>query len=167
MKRGIIIVICAVLLLAAYGVYARYVQAESRKVDDGIASEIYTLLIDNGYDVDMEEGRFAGFNDRKSLSIWSTADIGDIQAHELISHPEIFSVDISLYSTENDAIIKTGQFSPKGDVYLGDNGRYLNLGYFQPVHYYRAGNAIIRYLGVDPAVRELLEAHCGKQFAGD
>jgi len=159
-KRAIIITACVFALLIGYGVYVRI----EPPVDDRIANEVLAMLLDNGYDVITSEG-VGLFDDIKTISLWSQFD-EDLSMELWVQHPEIFFVDISLYASENDAIIKTGQFSPRGDVYLGNNGSYTHLGYHSAPRFYRMGNAIIVYIGVDSVIRELLDAYCGKPFAG-
>ena len=163
-KKTIIVIACVFLLLIGYKVYIT-VRSEPY-ADDSIAYEIYNLLRDNGYDVVMEDG-VEMFNDAKAYNVGVRPEMFEnLDLHEIAENPEVFFINIHLYSTENDAIIKTGQFGPKGDVYLDDLGRYHNLGFHTAPRCLRSGNAIIFYLGVDTAVLELLIASYGKQFAG-
>ena len=165
MIRGTIIIAASIfLLLIGYNIFLK-IRPEPY-IDDSAAHELYELLIENGFDVVIDDDfASSGFNDKKSFYISTPID-DDFELDEPIHHPEFFSVFVYLYTTENDAIIKTGQFSPKGDMYLNDYGRYTNFGSSLPVHFYRMRNAIIQYYGINPTVQALLEEHCGKQFAG-
>ena len=162
MKKALIITTCIFLLLIGYRVYL-LIWPETY-VDESVAHEIHGLLVDNGYEITVGPGT-VGFNAKKIYAFMTPFD-EELEVDGLDSYPEIFSVDVFLYSTENDAIIKTGQFSPKGDAYLGDNGFYSYPRFSSAPRYYRLRNAIIMYCGVDPAVRDLLDAYCGKPFAG-
>ena len=161
-KRIILTVVCVFLLFIGYCAFAQ----PKPEADDSIAYEVFDLLIVSGYDITMNLYDNGLENTVKTASI-HTFIPEDFELNELAAHPEYFFIDILLYATENDAIIKTGQFNQKGDVYLGNNGIYSNLGFFAATHYYQTGNAIVRYCGSDPALRELLEAQYGEQFAGD
>ena len=162
MKKGIIIIAVVFLLLIGYRVYL-WIRPEP-VVDESVVSEIHDLLVDNGYDIIAGDG-FASYNAIKDFHYMTPLD-EELEIHDYNLYPEYFEVYIFIYKTENDAIIKTGQFSPKGDVYLGDNGSYSHNGYHTAPRFYRVRNAIVLFIGVDPAVQGLLEAHCGDPFAG-
>ena len=163
MKKIIVIAVCVVLLRIGYGVYLGI----EPRVDESIVYDIYSLLKENGYNAERDLYKTGfGLSSIKICSIDAIIPEG-FELDQLAYHPEYFTINVFLYQSENDAIIKTGQFSPRGDIYLDDYGKYNRFGFFAAVHYFQEGNAIIMYQGVDPVLHKLLESYCGKQFAGD
>lgn len=164
MKKFVIVALCIFMPLIGYKVYLN-VRSEPY-ADESVAFEVYELLRSNGYDVFMED-EAGHFNSTKTFVVAVQPQLYEgLEFHEMAQHPEVFFFYIHLYSSENDAIIKTGQFSPKGDIYLNDGGGYRTLGYHTAPRYYQSRNAIIQYLGVDLEIKEMLDDCYGMPFAG-